>query len=146
MGLSQNLQDARNDCEVLRGQLEEEQEERALLQKNLSKTNADATLWKSKYEAEVIQKLAELEDAKYAVSIYKSAQFPHDDSRGIDVVYMDFSKAFDKVPHSRLISKVRSHRIRVDRVVKKAFSMLAFIAQTVEYRGWEVKLRLFKIL
>lgn len=29
----------------------------------------------------------------------------------IDVLYLDFSKAFDKVPHSRLISKIRAHGI-----------------------------------
>ena len=35
-----------------------------------------------------------------------------DESRAVDVVYMDFSKAFDKVPHGRLVQKVRSHGIR----------------------------------
>ncbi|XP_060681201.1 myosin-7B-like [Hemiscyllium ocellatum] len=64
MGLAQSLQDTRNDCEFLRGQNEEEQEERALLQKSLSKAIADAALWKSKYEADGVQKLAELEEAK----------------------------------------------------------------------------------
>ena len=35
-----------------------------------------------------------------------------DESRAVDVVYMDFSKAFDKVPHGRLVQKVKSHGIR----------------------------------
>eukprot|EP00061_Rhincodon_typus_P004189 g21957.t1 len=34
---------------------------------------------------------------------------------------------------------------QVDRVVKKVFSMLAFIAQTIEYRSWNVILRLYRM-
>lgn len=34
-----------------------------------------------------------------------------DESGSIDVVYMDFMKAFDKVPHRRLIGKVQSYGI-----------------------------------
>ena len=35
-----------------------------------------------------------------------------DATNSIDVVYLDFAKAFDKVPHKRLINKVRSFGIR----------------------------------
>ena len=31
--------------------------------------------------------------------------------RAVDIVYLDFQKAFDKVPHKRLISKVKAHGI-----------------------------------
>ena len=31
-----------------------------------------------------------------------------DKSRAIDILYLDFRKAFDKVPHKRLMAKVRS--------------------------------------
>ena len=35
-----------------------------------------------------------------------------DEGSAVDVVYMDFSKAFDKVPHGRLLHKVKSHGIQ----------------------------------
>ena len=35
-----------------------------------------------------------------------------DEGKAVDVVYMDFSKAFDKVPHARLLEKVRGHGIQ----------------------------------
>eukprot|EP00061_Rhincodon_typus_P018011 g46989.t1 len=42
------------------------------------------------------------------------------DDRAVDVVYLDFSKACDKIPHGRLISKVRSHGIQEGVVSKFA--------------------------
>eukprot|EP00061_Rhincodon_typus_P004050 g21630.t1 len=39
--------------------------------------------------------------------------------------------------------KVESH---VDRIVKKAFGMLAFIGWCIEYRSWEVMLQLYETL
>jgi len=39
----------------------------------------------------------------------------------MDVIYLDFAKAFDKVPHQRLMSKVEAHGIggRVSNWIKK---------------------------
>lgn len=34
-----------------------------------------------------------------------------DDGQSVDVVYLDFSKAFDKVPHKRLLDKLAAHSI-----------------------------------
>ena len=34
-----------------------------------------------------------------------------DNGNSVDVIYLDFQKAFDKVPHRRLLSKLRSHGI-----------------------------------
>ena len=34
-----------------------------------------------------------------------------DEGHNVDVIYLDFSKAFDKVPHVRLMSKLRAHGI-----------------------------------
>eukprot|EP00061_Rhincodon_typus_P015906 g43847.t1 len=36
-----------------------------------------------------------------------------DEGKAVDAVDMDFSKAFAKVPHGRLVQKVKSHGIRV---------------------------------
>jgi len=35
-----------------------------------------------------------------------------DEGRAVDVVYMDFSEVFDKVPHGRLVQILISHGIR----------------------------------
>ena len=35
-----------------------------------------------------------------------------DERRAVDVVYMNFSEVFDKVPHGRLVQKVKSHGIK----------------------------------
>ena len=32
-----------------------------------------------------------------------------DDGSPVDVIYLDFQKAFDKIPHQRLILKLKSH-------------------------------------
>ena len=34
-----------------------------------------------------------------------------DDESPVDVVYFDFQKAFDKVPHQRLLFKLKAHGI-----------------------------------
>ena len=34
-----------------------------------------------------------------------------DSSKPVDVLYLDFAKAFDKVPHKRLIQKLRAHKL-----------------------------------
>ena len=37
-----------------------------------------------------------------------------DEGSSVDVVYLDFQKAFDKVPHQRLILKLKAHGIGND--------------------------------
>ena len=36
-----------------------------------------------------------------------------DEGSPVDIIYLDFQKAFDKVPHQRLILKLKSHGIRI---------------------------------
>ncbi|KAF2345377.1 Reverse transcriptase domain [Trinorchestia longiramus] len=36
----------------------------------------------------------------------------YDSTKAVDFVYLDFQKAFDKVPHERLMAKVEAHGIR----------------------------------
>ena len=39
-----------------------------------------------------------------------------DNTRAVDIIYLDFQKAFDKVPHKRLINKLKAHGITGDLV------------------------------
>ena len=38
-----------------------------------------------------------------------------DEGGHIEAIYTDFEKAFDKVPHKRLLSKLRSYGVRLNR-------------------------------
>ncbi|XP_076337304.1 myosin heavy chain, muscle-like isoform X5 [Tachypleus tridentatus] len=53
-----------HDLDGMKEQLEEEQEAKADLQRQLSKANAEAQLWRSKYESEGLARVEELEDSK----------------------------------------------------------------------------------
>eukprot|EP00061_Rhincodon_typus_P015360 g42988.t1 len=36
------------------------------------------------------------------------------EGKAVDIVYVDFNKAFDKVPHGRLVQKAKSHGIGLE--------------------------------
>ena len=40
--------------------------------------------------------------------------YDSDNNKAVDLVYLDFQKAFDKVPHERLMAKVNAHGIQGD--------------------------------
>ena len=40
--------------------------------------------------------------------------YDKDNNKAVDIFYLDFQKAFDKVPHERLIVKVNAHGIQGD--------------------------------
>ena len=48
-----------------------------------------------------------------------------DDGSPVDVVYLDFQKAFDKVPHQRLLLKLKAHGIGND-----VINWIEFVAYT----------------
>lgn len=52
------------EYELLKEQLEEEQESKLELQRQVSRLNSEVTHWRTRYEAEAIQHTDELEDAK----------------------------------------------------------------------------------
>ena len=45
------------------------------------------------------------------LSFYRTVYEAADNDDNYDVIYLDFSKAFDKVPHERLLRKIKSHGI-----------------------------------
>jgi len=57
-----------------------------------------------------------------------------DNGNCVDVVYLDFSKAFDKVPHRRLLSKLKAHGI-TGKVLKWVSSWLSDRRQRVSVEG-----------
>ena len=63
-----------------------------------------------------------------------------DEGHQVDVVYLDFAKAFDKVPHQRLLMKMRSHGI-MEKVVEWVEAWLSGRKQRVVLNGkmstWE---------
>lgn len=65
--VSSSLSSVRHECEVLKEQLEEEQESKLELQRLVSKLNSEVTHWRTKQESDAIQHADELEDTKCVV-------------------------------------------------------------------------------
>jgi len=65
LGKYRNLE---HDIDGLREQLEEESEGKADVQRQLSKSNAEAQMWRAKYESEGIARVEELEAARMKLS------------------------------------------------------------------------------
>ena len=63
--VSSSLGSVRQECEVLKEQLEEEQESKQELQRLVSKLNSEVTHWKTKHESDTILHADELEESKY---------------------------------------------------------------------------------
>jgi len=64
-----------------------------------------------------------------------------DTGDNVDIVYLDFAKAFDKVPHQRLISKLEAHGIK-GKVLQWIINWLKERRQRVclhgDYSGWRI--------
>ena len=63
----------------------------------------------------------------------RGKSFMIDEARAVDVVNMDFSKVFDKVPHGRLVQKVKSHGIKDS--IQLQHHMPTFIFYTPSNKG-----------
>ena len=57
-----------------------------------------------------------------------------DEGYDLDVIYLDFAKAFDKVPHQRLLIKLQNHGIK-GKVLKWVASWLSDRRQRVSIKG-----------
>ena len=49
-----------------------------------------------------------------SISVPVIDTYDMDNNKAVDLVYLDFQKAFDKVPHERLMLKVNAHGIQGD--------------------------------
>lgn len=58
------------ECEVLKEQVEEEQESKQELQRLVSKLNSEKTHWRTKHETDAIQHADKLEDTRYRYPRY----------------------------------------------------------------------------
>ena len=57
-----------------------------------------------------------------------------DEGSPVDIIYLDFQKAFDKVPHQRLLLKLKAHGI-VDGIIDWIEQWLTDIRQCVVVDG-----------
>ncbi|KAJ8790148.1 hypothetical protein J1605_021497 [Eschrichtius robustus] len=80
--LAHALRSSRHDCDLLRGQYEEEQEAKAELQRALSKANSEVAQWRTKYETDAIQHTGELEEAKQGLPGYRKRDDPKTQGKG----------------------------------------------------------------
>lgn len=64
MEAQSKLRSAQNDIAQLNDSLEEEQEAKAALQKQLAAAKTDANMWRTKFEGEATQRIEELEESK----------------------------------------------------------------------------------
>lgn len=81
---------ARQECESLKEQLEEEQESKLELQRLVSKLNSDVTHWRSRHEADSIQHADELEEAKYMSHKYTHFHIhTHTSSSNVHIPYVN---------------------------------------------------------
>ena len=42
-----------------------------------------------------------------------------DEGSPVDIIYLDFQKAFDKLPHQRLLLKLKSHGVGIIKRIEK---------------------------
>ena len=68
------------------------------------------------------------------LSLYSAVYETADKNLNYEIIYLDFSKAFDSVPHQRLLTKVKGHGID-GRVYNWIKAWLNGIEQRVQING-----------
>ncbi|XP_063973786.1 myosin heavy chain, muscle isoform X32 [Diachasmimorpha longicaudata] len=105
LGKFRNLE---HDLDNIREQVEEEAEGKADLQRQLSKANAEAQLWRSKYESEGVARAEELEEAKRKLQARLAEAEETIESLNQKVIALEKTK-------QRLATEVEDLQIEVDR-------------------------------
>ncbi|XP_026492053.1 myosin heavy chain, muscle isoform X16 [Vanessa tameamea] len=105
LGKFRNLE---HDLDNIREQVEEEAEGKADLQRQLSKANAEAQLWRSKYESEGVARSEELEEAKRKLQARLAEAEETIESLNQKVVALEKTK-------QRLSTEVEDLQLEVDR-------------------------------
>lgn len=105
LGKFRNLE---HDLDNIREQVEEEAEGKADLQRQLSKANAEAQLWRTKYESEGIARAEELEEAKRKLQARLAEAEETIESLNQKVIALEKTK-------QRLSTEVEDLQIEVDR-------------------------------
>ncbi|RZB40752.1 myosin heavy chain, muscle isoform X13 [Asbolus verrucosus] len=105
LGKFRNLE---HDLDNIREQVEEEAEAKADIQRQLSKSNAEAQLWRQKYESEGIARSEELEEAKRKLQARLAEAEETIESLNQKVVALEKTK-------QRLTTEVEDLQIEVDR-------------------------------
>jgi predicted nucleic acid-binding Zn-ribbon protein len=67
--LQSDVRNLNGDIDTLREQLEEEQESKGDIQRQLSKANSEVQQWRAKFEGEGTARAEELEEAKYVLNM-----------------------------------------------------------------------------
>ncbi|XP_045477209.1 myosin heavy chain, muscle isoform X28 [Harmonia axyridis] len=105
LGKFRNLE---HDLDNIREQVEEEAEAKADIQRQLSKANAEAQLWRQKYESEGIARSEELEEAKRKLQARLAEAEETIESLNQKVVALEKTK-------QRLATEVEDLQLEVDR-------------------------------
>ncbi|XP_054257732.1 myosin heavy chain, muscle isoform X7 [Macrosteles quadrilineatus] len=110
LGKFRNLE---HDIDNLREQVEEEAEGKGDLQRQLSKANAEAQLWRSKYESEGVARAEELEEAKRKLQARLAEAEETIESLNQKVIALEKTK-------QRLSTEVEDLQLEVDRATAVA--------------------------
>ncbi|XP_032452638.1 myosin heavy chain, muscle isoform X28 [Nasonia vitripennis] len=105
LGKFRNLE---HDLDNIREQVEEEAEGKADLQRQLSKANAEAQLWRTKYESEGVARAEELEEAKRKLQCRLAEAEETIESLNQKVIALEKTK-------QRLATEVEDLQLEVDR-------------------------------